>query len=211
MRVGCIFTTTTVSPSRSWRQWSGRYAIHAGRNLPDKELRYLRTVIVTAAVYRGFGRQLPLRSPAPLTYRHRAGVRLYTSSCELAESCVFDKQSLEPILCGSPLRGSTPCTEGTGSFCRVPSRGFSRTPSDSRLAHLCRIAVRAARFVLARLFAAGSSWSFQTSCRPCGTGASSAPTPIGPASPDDSTSPRGGGILTACPSATPLGLALGPD
>ena len=38
---------------------------------------------------------------------------------------------------------STPCTEGTGSFCRVPSRGFSRTPSDTRLAHLCRIAVRA--------------------------------------------------------------------
>ena len=62
----------------------------------------------------------------------------------MAESCVFDKQSLEPILCGSPLRGSTPCTEGTGSFCRVPSRGFSRTPSDARLAHLCRIAVRAA-------------------------------------------------------------------
>ena len=38
---------------------------------------------------------------------------------------------------------STPYTEGTGSFCRVPSRGFSRTPSDARLAHLCRIAVRA--------------------------------------------------------------------
>jgi len=38
---------------------------------------------------------------------------------------------------------STPCTEGTGSFCRVPSRGFSLTPSDARLAHLCRIAVRA--------------------------------------------------------------------
>ena len=42
------------------------------------------------------------------------------------------------------MRGSTPCTEGTGSVCRVPSRGFSRTPSDARLAHLCRIAVRAA-------------------------------------------------------------------
>ncbi len=31
---------------------------YARRNLPDKELRYLRTVIVTAAVYRGFGRKL---------------------------------------------------------------------------------------------------------------------------------------------------------
>ena len=43
-----------------------RYTIRAGRNLPDKEFRYLRTVIVTAAVYRGFGSQLrlaPDRSP----------------------------------------------------------------------------------------------------------------------------------------------------
>jgi hypothetical protein len=40
------------------RQFSSRYAFHARRNLPDKELRYLRTVIVTAAVYRGFGREL---------------------------------------------------------------------------------------------------------------------------------------------------------
>src|SRR3954467_11585072 len=38
---------------------------------------------------------------------------------------------------------STLCTEGTGSFCRVPSRGFSRTPLDPLLAHLCRFAVRA--------------------------------------------------------------------
>ncbi|KAF2942646.1 hypothetical protein DAI22_02g011600 [Oryza sativa Japonica Group] len=36
-----------------------RYAFHAGRNLPDKEFCYLRTVIVTAAVHRGFGRRLP--------------------------------------------------------------------------------------------------------------------------------------------------------
>ncbi len=33
----------------------------AGRNLPDKEFRYLRTVIVTAAVYRGFGSLLRFR------------------------------------------------------------------------------------------------------------------------------------------------------
>ena len=49
-----------------------------------------------------------MRSSPSLTYRHRAGVRLYTSSCELAESCVFDKQSLEPILCGSPLAEGAP-------------------------------------------------------------------------------------------------------
>ena len=40
---------------------SGRYTIRAGRNLPDKEFRYLRTVIVTAAVYRGFNSMLLFR------------------------------------------------------------------------------------------------------------------------------------------------------
>ena len=58
LRVSGIFTTTTISPSRSLRQCSSRYAIHARRNLPDKELRYLRTLIVRAAVYGCFGRQL---------------------------------------------------------------------------------------------------------------------------------------------------------
>ena len=40
------------------RQCGHRYAIRAGRNLPDKEFRYLRTVIVTAAVYWGFDQEL---------------------------------------------------------------------------------------------------------------------------------------------------------
>ena len=53
-----IFTTTTISPSLLLRQYANRYAFRAGRNLPDKELRYLRTVIVTAAVYRGFNSEL---------------------------------------------------------------------------------------------------------------------------------------------------------
>ncbi len=54
MRVTGIFTGTTDSLSSLRRQSPNRYAIRAGRNLPDKEFRYLRTVIVTAAVYRGF-------------------------------------------------------------------------------------------------------------------------------------------------------------
>ena len=37
------------------------YAFRAGRNLPDKEFRYLRTVIVTAAVYWGFNSELRFR------------------------------------------------------------------------------------------------------------------------------------------------------
>lgn len=70
-RVTSIFTCTTNSLSLSSRQRPTRYAIHARRNLPDKELRYLRTVIVTAAVNRGFGFKLcsyeltyPLNRPA---------------------------------------------------------------------------------------------------------------------------------------------------
>ena len=66
VRVRGIFTTTTISPGHWLRQYISRYAIHAGRNLPDKELRYLRTVIVTAAVYRGFGCELhPKANPLP--------------------------------------------------------------------------------------------------------------------------------------------------
>ena len=86
--------------SRCWRQRGSRYAIRAGRNLPDKEFRYLRTVIVTAAVYRGFGSKL---APLSLTFRHRAGVRPYTSPYGFAESCVFSKQSPPPGLCHPPV------------------------------------------------------------------------------------------------------------
>src|SRR5579862_9636661 len=91
-----ILTETAISPSAWSRQCPSRYAIRAGRNLPDKEFRYLRTVIVTAAVYRGFGSE---REPLPLTFRHRAGVRPYTSPCGFAEPCVFSKQSPPPTLC----------------------------------------------------------------------------------------------------------------
>ena len=98
-RVTGIFTGTTISPSVLLRQCPDHYAIRAGRNLPDKEFRYLRTVIVTAAVYRGFNSML---AHLLLTFRHRAGVSPYTSSFDLAETCVFAKQLPGPILCGSP-------------------------------------------------------------------------------------------------------------
>ena len=99
-RVTRIFTSTTISPGPSSRQRPSRYAFRAGRNLPDKEFRYLRTVIVTAAVHWGFGSVL---SHFPLTFQHRAGVSPYTSSFDLAETCVFGKQSLGPLHCGQIL------------------------------------------------------------------------------------------------------------
>ncbi len=58
LRLSGIFTATTISPSSWLRQCPDRYTIRAGRNLPDKEFRYLRTVIVTAAVYWGFSSML---------------------------------------------------------------------------------------------------------------------------------------------------------
>ena len=76
MRVSGIFTAATVSPSPTLRQCPSCYTIRAGRNLPDKEFRYLRTVIVTAAVYWGFDSKLhpegltsPLNLPAPGRYQ----------------------------------------------------------------------------------------------------------------------------------------------
>ena len=83
------------------RQCPDHYTIRAGRNLPDKEFRYLRTVIVTAAVYWGFNSML---AHLLLTFQHRAGVSPYTSSFDLAETCVFAKQLPGPILCGSVSR-----------------------------------------------------------------------------------------------------------
>ena len=60
LRVTRIFTRTSISPGPLLRQCSTRYTFRAGRNLPDKEFRYLRTVIVTAAVHRGFNSKLRL-------------------------------------------------------------------------------------------------------------------------------------------------------
>jgi hypothetical protein len=97
-RVTGIFTGTTISPGGLLRQCPNHYAFRAGQNLPDKEFRYLRTVIVTAAVHWGFNSML---AHLLLTFQHRAGVSSYTSSFDLAQTCVFGKQLLGPILCGS--------------------------------------------------------------------------------------------------------------
>ncbi len=96
-REGRIFTATSISPRPPSRQRPDRDTFRAGRNLPDKEFRYLRTVIVTAAVYRGFGSPL---ARLPLTFRHWAGVSPHTSPRGLAETCVCVKQSPGPGHCG---------------------------------------------------------------------------------------------------------------
>ena len=111
-QVTSIFTSTTISPSTLSRQLPNHYAFRAGQNLPDKEFRYLRTVIVTAAVHWGFSSLLRVSDYSShlqltLTFQHWAGVSPYTSTYVFAETCVFGKQLPGPIHCGliaqSPL------------------------------------------------------------------------------------------------------------
>ena len=92
------------------RQYSHHYAIRAGRNLPDKEFRYLRTVIVTAAVHQGLDSE---REPLLVTFWHWAGVSPYTSSYDLAETYVFDKQLHEFFRCAPSKKMGSPYPEVT--------------------------------------------------------------------------------------------------
>jgi hypothetical protein len=97
MRTDGIFTVNALSPSSSLRQYPYHYSIRAGLNLPDKEFRYLRTVIVTAAVHWGFSSS---REALPLTFQHWAGVSPYTSTFVFAETYVFGKQLHGFFSCG---------------------------------------------------------------------------------------------------------------
>ena len=95
-----IFTANSISLSPWLRQWGSRYAIRAGRNLPAKEFRYLRTVIVTAAVYRGFDSKLrsyPLTSPLNLPAPGRRQT-LYVI-LTILQSPVFLLNSRYPLAC----------------------------------------------------------------------------------------------------------------
>ena len=72
-------------------------------HLPDKEFRYLRTVIVTAAIHWGFDSQLriaPDHSSLPSSIGQASAPirRLH----DFAETCVFSKQSPGTFLCGHP-------------------------------------------------------------------------------------------------------------
>ncbi len=112
LRTDGIFTVNALSPSSSLRQCPYHCAIRAGQNLPDKEFRYLRTVIVTAAVHRGFSSK---REPLPLTFRHWAGVSPYTSTFVFAETCVFSKQLHGLLSCGLLIKGGRPYSEVTAA------------------------------------------------------------------------------------------------
>ena len=134
VRTDGIFTANALSPSPLLRQCPHHCTIRAGRNLPDKEFRYLRTVIVTAAVHWGFNSQL---SPLLLTFQHRAGVTPYTSPCGFAECCDCDKQSLEPIHCAHVSMGPL-LPKLRGNFAEFLRESSLARLSAFTLAHLCR-------------------------------------------------------------------------
>ena len=111
-RVHCIFTAISISLSLGWRQPGHHYAIRAGRNLPDKEFRYLRT------------------------FQHRAGITPYTSTFVFAQCCVFNKQ-LQPagIFDWPRLREQVPSPTRQRAFSRsygtiLPS-SFTRVLSSA--------------------------------------------------------------------------------
>ena len=183
-------TGNSISLSRCWRQRGSRYAIRAGRNLPDKEFRYLRTVIVTAAVYLGFNSEL---SPLLLTFRHRAGVRPYTSSCDFAEPCVFSKQSPPPGLCPRPILAYR-----TGLLLANLRRYFAEFLQHRSLKRLGIL-------YLSTCVGLGYGLMEGYFQEPLPT----YPNPIRGTRSHDPSHPPGPGILTWFPSTTPFGLALG--
>ncbi|TKY50389.1 hypothetical protein E2542_SST27851 [Spatholobus suberectus] len=64
--------------------------LSCGSELTRQGIRYLRTVIVTAAVHRASVVGSPvIRSPTSLTFRHWAGVSPHTWSYDLRRTCVF--------------------------------------------------------------------------------------------------------------------------
>ncbi len=233
-REGRIFTATSISPRPPSRQRPDRDTFRAGRNLPDKEFRYLRTVIVTAAVYRGFGSPL---ARLPLTFRHWAGVSPHTSPRGLAETCVCVKQSPGPGHCGplglrrrapSPYAGH-PFSRSYGvnlpsSLTEVPSPTWGSSPCPP--VSVCG--------TVARTLASGFSGSPRP--MPLGRGRTPAsPSPLGqrprvfppraslPASTPSRTlalphevpaslitDTRGTGLITRSPSPTARALGLGP-
>ena len=185
-------THSSISLSPRLRQRGDRYAIRAGRNLPDKEFRYLRTVIVTAAVYWDFNSEL---APLLLIFQHRAGVRLYTSPYGFAQPCVLSKQSPPPSLCPPPI-----VAYRWGLLLANLRRHFAEFLKCGSLKRLGIL--------------------YQSTCVGLGYGLmegyfqeplSSPPNPIRANYTCDPSHPPGPGILTWFPSTTPFGLALAPD
>ena len=93
-RVARVFTGTAISPSPPSRQWPSRSTIHAGRNLPDKGLRYLRQFVTLSSPCGGRERgrsflpvsacRHPDRTISSRTFRQRVRRMVSEDSTEVA-------------------------------------------------------------------------------------------------------------------------------
>ena len=171
-----------------------------------------------------------------MTFRHRAGVRPYTSPCGLAESCVFGKQSLGPFHCGPPALGRlAPSRRGAPLLPRL--RGhyaeFLDRGSPDRLGILypptC-VGLGTGGWVLPRGFSRKhglTGFAKKASSRVSGflrwrislpralraftRTSRTAPGYPSPSPHRSVAPPAGTGMSARCASATPAGLALAPD
>ena len=120
LRVIGIFTDTTISPSSWLRQRPDRYTIRAGRTLPDKDFRYRRTVIGTAAVYWGFNSMLLSAhniSSSPSSTGQVSGPILHLT---ILQSPVFLINSRLDLFTAASIAAGDLSPEVTGLFCLIP-------------------------------------------------------------------------------------------
>ena len=130
-----------------------------------------------------------------LTFRHRAGVRPYTSPYGLAEPCVFSKQSPPPSLCPPPI-----VAYEWGLLLANLRRHFAEFLQCSSLKRLGIL-------YLSTCVGLGYDLMKGYFQEPL----SSKINPIRFYYICDPSHPSGPGILTWFPSTTPFGLALGVD
>ena len=132
----CVFTGLAISPSPSLRQYPSCYAIRAGRNLPDKEFRYLRTVIVTAGVHPRLGSRLPPPyggMTSPLNVRTLARHHPLYILLRVKQGAVFLINSHLDSLAAARLRGQV--------LLRTYDRFFAEFLNEGSLVHLRLLAL----------------------------------------------------------------------
>lgn len=113
----CIFTGRLVETVfNSLSHSCGPELTRQGITLPLDDYSYRRRSLVLHSVS---NKPCDL-SPPNLTFQHWSGLTPYTSSYELAGSCVFDKQSVEVRLLRPRLRRAGHIANLRPLICRVP-------------------------------------------------------------------------------------------
>ena len=120
---------------------------------PTREFRYLRTVIVTAAVYWLQFRASLTLTPL-LTFQHRAGVTSYFR-LTASQRAVFLLNSRLAYSLRLSVKKAPLLPKLRGHFAEFLTRVLSHT-LDSLLAYLCRFAVQAPFISLEAFLAAGN-------------------------------------------------------